>query len=163
PVAGREPMMWSGDPDVIRDIFGGDPESLHASEGNFVVEGVLGSQSLLLLEGEAHRRERKLMMPPFHGERMRAYSQEMRRIAAAAVATDRWAVGSTFSLLPEMQAVTLDIIMRTVFGVDEASETWRLRDLLREFLARASDPLVFGATVAFGPTRVRDWVAARSE
>ena len=66
-------------------------------------------------------------------------------------------------MLPEMQAVTLDIIMRTVFGVDEASETWRLRDLLREFLARAGDPLVFGATVVFGPTRVRDWVAARSE
>ena len=114
-----------------------------------------------MLDGEAHRRERKLMMPPFHGERMRAYAQEMRRAAATAV--DGWEVGSTFSMLAEMQAITLDIIVRTVFGVDEASDTWRLRDLLREFLSRATDPLIFGATIVFGPTRVRDWVAARSE
>jgi cytochrome P450 len=154
---GRPPMIWVADPDLIREVFAGEPDDLHAGEANFIVEGILGSRSLLVLDGEEHRRERRLMMPPFHGERMRAYGHTMRGIADAAI--DRWPLGSALSLLPEMQAITLDVILRTVFGLDEGPRLERLRELLRELLRRASHPLLFALSIAIGPVRLREWIA----
>ncbi len=149
----RPPMLWLGDPDAIRDLYAGDPDALHAGEANEVLEGVLGRWSMFLLDGAAHRRERKLVMPAFHGARMRAYTAEMRRAAREAVA--RWRPGEPFSFLDEMQVVALDLLARTVFGVEEGSATWRLRDLLRELVPRAQDPLLFLAASSFGSARVR--------
>jgi cytochrome P450 len=157
-IPGRPPMLWLGDPDAVRDLFAGDPEVLHAGEANAVLEGVLGRWSMFLLDGEAHRRERKLIMPALHGERMRAYTEAMRR--AAREATRRWRPGERFSFLAEMQAVTLDVMARTVFGVGDASATWRLRDLLRALVPRVQEPGLFLAASVFGSARVRRWIDA---
>src|SRR5687767_4783140 len=76
---GQPPIVMFGQPDAIKDIFTGDYHDLHAGEANVVLEPLLGKGSLLLLDGERHMRERKLLMPPFHGERMHAYGDAMRR------------------------------------------------------------------------------------
>ena len=79
---------------------------------------------MLLLDGPEHLRQRRLMLPPFHGERMRAYGETMREVAERHVAA--WPVGRPFAVHPTMQAITLEIILRTVFGVEEPARVARL-------------------------------------
>src|SRR5688572_17797129 len=73
-----QPMVFFSDPAAIREIWTGDPESLRAGEANIILRAALGRSSLLLLDGAEHLRERRLMLPPFHGDRMRAYGAAMR-------------------------------------------------------------------------------------
>jgi len=82
---------------------------------------VVGERSVLLLDGAEHMRQRKLLLPPFHGDRMRAYEQTMREAADRSI--DTWPRGEPFGLLPHMQTITLDVIMRAVFGVEDESAT----------------------------------------
>ena len=118
------------DPDLTKKVFRGPPSQLRAGEANAVLGPVLGPRSLLLLDGEEHLRERKLLLPPFHGERMRAYEAVM--VEAADRTIDSWPVGDPFPLLPSMRSLTLDVILRTVFGVDEGP---RLEELKRRIRA----------------------------
>jgi len=102
---------------------------------------------VLLLEGGAHLARRRLMLPPFHGERMRAYEQEMREIAREEI--DRWPHGEELALLPRMRATTLEVIMRIVFGVTEPARLERLRSLLPRLLEdTASTSLSFRVMLA---------------
>src|SRR5213595_3313364 len=84
-----------------------------------------GDRSVLLLDGSEHLRQRRLLLPPFHGERMRAYEEIMRDATNRAI--DRWPVGRPFALRPEMQAITLDVIVRAVFGVEQADDARELK------------------------------------
>jgi cytochrome P450 len=103
-------------PDPIREIFTGSPDVMWAGPANDLLEPVVGQGSLLLLDGPRHLRERKLLLPPFHGERMHRYGEVMRELTVNEIA--RWPLGTPFSLHPSMQAITLDVILRTVFGVE---------------------------------------------
>jgi cytochrome P450 family 135 len=105
---------------------------------NVFLEPILGSRSLLLLEGADHLAHRKLMLPAFHGERMRSYEPIVREIVDAEI--DTWPLGEDFALHPRMQAVTLEVILRVVFGVSEGMRLQRLRGLLRNLLAETSAP-----------------------
>ena len=129
---GAPPFVFCSQPAAVKEIFTGDPEVLRAGRGNEVLRPIFGSNSVLLLDGARHRRERKLLMPPFHGERMRLYGGIMREIADRSI--DGWPVGQVFPIHQYMQQITLDIILRTVFGVDEGETLSRLRALLVEFL-----------------------------
>jgi cytochrome P450 len=131
------PLVMFSHPDAIKAIFTGDEEDLRAGEANFRLEPILGRQSLLLLDGKEHLRERRLLQPPFHGDRMLAYASVMRDIAARAVA--RWPRGRPFAVHPEMQGVTLDVILRTVFGLDDGPDKRALRAALLELLAIGSN------------------------
>ena len=97
---------------------------LHAGEGNAILRPLLGERSVLLLDGPDHMRERKTLLPPFHGERMQAYGETIARVAEAEVAS--WPVGEPLEIRPRTQALTLDVIMRAVFG----SRDERLRETL---------------------------------
>ena len=129
---GAPPFVFFSAPAAVRDIFTADPETLLAGRGNEVLRPVFGSNSILLLDGARHRRERKLLMPPFHGERMRLYGDVMRETADRSI--DGWPVGQVFPLHRHMQQITLDIILRTVFGVEDGDRLARIRALLVEFL-----------------------------
>lgn len=133
------PIVFFSDPEAIKEIFTGDPEKLPAGESRAILRPVVGQHSLLLLDGARHRQQRKLMMPPFHGERMHAYGEVMRAVTDRII--DRWPSGQPFPLQPEMQAITLDVILRTVFGVEEGAALTRLRDRLTEFLTLSTNPL----------------------
>src|SRR5216117_1496023 len=113
-------MVVCTDPEAIKDIFTADGDDLRSGEANAPILGpILGWNSILLLDGERHSRERRLMSPPFHGERMHVYGRLMREIADRVI--DRWPLGRPFPIHHEMQAITLDVILRAVFGVDEGA------------------------------------------
>ena len=120
------------DPDGVKQLFRGSPEQLRAGEANAPLGPVVGERSVLLLDGAAHIRHRRLMLPSFHGERMRAYEKVMREAADRAI--DAWPVGEPFALLPSMQSVTLDVIMRAVFGVEEGPRQEELKRRVRAML-----------------------------
>src|SRR3569623_126618 len=123
------PIVIFAEPSAVRDLWTGDPDTLHAGEANIILKSVLGKGSLLVLDGDRHLRERRLMLPPFHGDRMRAYGDTMREGTAQEV--ERWPTSRAFSLHESTQAITLDVIMRTVFGVGSADPRMRpLRDAL---------------------------------
>ena len=126
--------VFVADPDAIKQVFTADPDVLRAGEGNRALEPVLGSRSLLLLDGRDHLRHRRLMLPSFQGDRLKGYGDLMRRIAEDEIAT--WPRGRPTEMQPRMQSITLEIILRVVFGMDEAGEALdrmrtRINDLLR--------------------------------
>jgi cytochrome P450 len=117
------------DPDLVKKVFQAPPDRLRAGEANALLGQVLGQRSVLVLDGAEHLRQRKLMLPPFHGKRLKAYEETM--VEAADRAIDAWPVGEPFSLMPTMQAVTLDVIMHAVWGVEEGPRAEELKKRVR--------------------------------
>jgi cytochrome P450 family 110 len=130
------PMVMFNHPEAARDVFADELGALRAGEANADVLGpILGRSSLLLLDGERHLRERRLMGPPLHGERMHVYGRLMQEIADRVIAA--WPIGRPFPIHKEMQTITLDVILRAVFGLDEASTFARVRAPIVRFLKLA--------------------------
>src|SRR5947209_14453117 len=130
------PFVMVFDPELIKRVFQGPHDGLHAGEANSLLGAIVGRRSLLLLDGAEHLRQRKLMLPPFHGQRMRAYQAAMRDAADRAI--DGWPVGEEFALLPAMQSIALDVIMRAVFGVEEGPFQDELKRRVRATLEPVS-------------------------
>ncbi len=120
------------DPEVVKQVFRGPHEQLRAGEANAPLGPVLGPRSVLLLDGDEHLRQRRLMLPSFHGERMREYESVMTHAADRAI--DSWPVGEPFTMLPTMQSLTLDVIMHAVFGVEEGTRQEELKRRIRTML-----------------------------
>jgi cytochrome P450 family 135 len=139
------------DPEAIKQVFTGDPRVFHAGEGNHILEPFLGPNSVLVLDEKPHMSQRKLLLPPFHGERMQAYRETMREIAAREI--DGWPVGTPYKLRPRMQAITLEIILRTVFGVRDGGGLGDLRAALRDFLDLTTNPRILLPVLLVGPHR----------
>jgi cytochrome P450 len=147
---GGENVVSISDPDAIKTVFRADPGTLEVGVGgNALLEPLLGSSSLLLLDGTRHLQRRKLVLPPFHGERMQRYGELMAEISNDSL--DDWPRGTPFPLQPRMQAITLDVILRAVFGIEDVRRQERLRGALRSILDFG------GARAAFIPW-VRHWV-----
>ena len=123
-------------PEQIKKVFTGDPDRLRAGEANVALEPLVGRKSVLLLDGAEHLRQRRLMMPPFRGERMLAYAKTMREITDRAI--DAWSPGKSFAVHPEMQQITLEIILRTIFGADEGAELDALREAITAVLEKVN-------------------------
>jgi cytochrome P450 len=121
-----------GDPALLRTVFSAKPDDARAGEANAILEPLLGDNSVLLLDGKEHLRQRKLLLPPFHGERMQRYGEVIARVTDEELA--RWPVGTPFSLRPAMQRITLDVILRAVFGIDDSPHLDELRPTLRELV-----------------------------
>ncbi len=131
PQADRK-LVITADPAAVKQVFTGDPNLLHAGAGNIVLEPLLGPASVLLADGAEHIRQRRLLLPPFHGERMRAYGELMDEVAERHVA--RWPREGRFAVLPSMQEITLEVIMRAVFGFEDADRRDRIGRPLRQVL-----------------------------
>jgi len=140
------------DPELVKQVFTGDPKVFHAGEGNQILRPILGDNSVLVLDEKEHIGQRKLLLPPFHGERMQGYGEKMAEIAAREIAS--WPTGTPYKLRPRMQAITLEIIIETVFGVHEAERMGELREALRDFLDLTTNPRVLLPVLAIGPDRV---------
>jgi cytochrome P450 len=148
-------------PEDVRRVFTGDPNILHAGEANGILRPVLGDNSVLLLDGAPHMEQRKLMLPSFHGERMKRYGELMSEIAAAEI--ERWPHAEPYRIRPRMQAVTLEIILRAVFGVEEGERMEQLRQQLRRMLDMITDPRRLVFLLALGPERIRSFPPFRRE
>jgi cytochrome P450 len=122
------PLTYLADPAACKEVFTGDTSVFKAGQANRFMAPTLGDASLLLLDEDEHLQTRKLMQPPFHGEAVKRYAQVMAGIAAAEI--DAWPTNRPFATRPSMQRITLEVILRTVFGIDEAQRLARLRALL---------------------------------
>jgi cytochrome P450 len=123
-------MVFS--PELVKQVFRAPPDRLRAGEANALLGPIVGERSVLLLDGREHMRQRKLLLPPFHGERMRAYQEVM--VEATDRVVDSWRAGQTVTLLPAMQELTLEVIERTVFGVADVHRREELTRRVRALL-----------------------------
>ncbi|MBK5115691.1 MAG: cytochrome P450 [Thermoleophilia bacterium] len=131
------PMVIISNPDHVAALFKERENGLPPGR-TLALEPILGSRSILLLEGSEHLARRKVMLPPFHGERMRAYEDQIE--AAIGREIDSWPLDTEFPLHPRMQAVTLEVILNAVFGVSDESRRARLRPLLANLLDQTAGP-----------------------
>lgn len=145
------------DPEAIREVFTGDPELLRSGAANALLEALVGRNSLLLLDGERHLRERRLLLPPFHGERLRAYETVIASVAERWI--DSWPRGQPFPVAPQMQGITLEVIRRAVLGVEEPERADRLERALTRLLNVSSKPRRMLALMLVRPggPAVRAW------
>ncbi|MGE3543973.1 MAG: cytochrome P450, partial [Kofleriaceae bacterium] len=121
------------DPDLIKQVLTEDAETLLAGASNApMLEPILGKQSLLMLDGAEHLRQRRLLLPSFHGAQIQAFATAMREITAASLAS--WPMHRPFALHTFMQDITLEVILRTVFGVSAGPVHDRLRTALIQLL-----------------------------
>ena len=142
----QTPMVMLSHPDAIRALYGVREHGLPPGR-TVALRPIVGPRSLLLLEGRDHLARRRLMLPPFHGERMRAYESIVRDAVARDV--ERWPAGRTFAIHPRMQAITLEVILRAVFGVTDPGRRARLAERLGRLLASTSSAgLQFGVLLS---------------
>src|SRR5258708_38425442 len=132
-------MVSVAEPDIIRALFADRGERTHAGEANSILEPIMGRNSVLLLDGPEHTRQRKLVHPPFHGERMAAYGTLIAALTAREV--ERWPVDEPFSLHQRMQSLTLEIILRVVFGLDEGERLEHIKTLIHPAASIVHNPV----------------------
>jgi cytochrome P450 len=131
-------FVFTTDPETLKAVFTARPDRLRAGEANVALEPVLGSRSVLLLDGAEHIRQRRLMLPPFHGERLRGYERLIAEIAEEEI--ERWPIGEPLAMQPRMQAVTLEVILRVVFGLDRGPRLTHVRELIKKLLDVTTKP-----------------------
>lgn len=148
-------LVYFSSPDALEAIFTAKPEQLGAGRSNQILATLLGEQGIVLLEGAAHQRQRQLLMPPFHGDRMRAYAGVIRQITQQT--TEPWAVGTTFAVRPLMQSISLQVILKAVFGLESGDRYRQLQQTLGEMLDGFGSP--FGAMFLFYRFLQKDWGA----
>jgi len=134
----KPPMVCTGDPAGIKAIYTADPDTFAPLSQDLAM--IVGRRSLLLLEGAEHRRARKLMAPPFHGARMRAYGEQICRLAEQHTAG--WSAGQEVPLAEVAQRISLDVIMQAVFGLRDPARMAELSALLLEYVNGISPLLV---------------------
>jgi cytochrome P450 len=135
----ERPMVLISDPVAIKALYMERSHGLPPGR-NIILEPILGSGSLLIQEGAEHLSRRKLMLPAFHGERMRSYEAAMDEVVSAEI--DSWPLEREFPIHSRMQAVTLEVILRVVFGVSDGPRLERLRGMLATVLTETASPRV---------------------
>lgn len=124
-IPGNQPLVLFTRPEHAKEIFAGDPEVFHAGKGNAILGPIMGEHSLLLQDSTEHKRARKLLMPAFNGHALRDYEVLVTEVARTEIAG--WQDGSEFRALDRMNALTLEVILRVVFGVTDESRLAALR------------------------------------
>ncbi len=137
---GTLPMaVYFSHPEAIQQIFTADPELFTSGSGNRSLLPLVGYDSLLLLDGERHQRQRRLLTPPFHGERMRAYGKSICDITEQVIS--QWKIGEPFPVRSSMQEISLRVILSAVFGLHQGERFDQLRQLLSTMLDSIGSPL----------------------
>jgi cytochrome P450 len=134
------PLVVTGDPELVKAIFSADPDMFEPFAVS-LIGPFLGEQSVIMTAGEKHRRDRKLLTPPFHGARMRAYGQTI--VAATRALTRDWRPGWAGPVQPTTAGISLDIIIRAVFGIEDDRERERWSDAIRRDIGAISPTLIF--------------------
>src|SRR3954470_19466727 len=135
-------IVYVAEPSLVKALFTGDPAVFHAGEANAtVLEPALGPNSVLTLDDGPHMRQRKLLLPPFHGERVERYGELIVEVTRAEM--ESWPVGEPFAIRPHTQRITLAVIMRAVFGVHDEARLERFERLIEEFSRRVNAVIAF--------------------
>lgn len=150
---GKKPIVLISNPQAIQEIFTTDPQYLDSGEVAGIKPPFIGQQSLIALSGDRHKRQRKLLTPPFHGERMLAYGKIIRDMTEQV--TSQWAIGSPFSVRSAMQGITFEVILKAVFGLEDGTRYKQLQQLLTTRLDGTKS--VFRAILLLFPFLQKDW------
>jgi len=160
----QPPLVMLSDPDEVKALLTAPPDVLHPGEGARILEPIVGRNSLILLDEDPHLEQRKLMLPAFHGEQMKRLAGLMTELTEREL--DGWPRDQPVALHPRLQRLTLEIILRAVFGLDRGARLDQLRDLLTELLAFSENPLSVMPSLRrytqwFGPVKRFEQLIAR--
>jgi cytochrome P450 len=136
---GQPPFVVLSDPEDIKQVFQAPPEVLHPGEGARILEPIVGPNSVILLDEKPHLEQRKLMLPAFHGDAMQSLAELMTELTEREIAT--WPHEQPVALHPLLQQLTLEIVLRAVFGLEQGTQLDRLRELLTQVLEFAENPI----------------------
>lgn len=136
---GQPPFVILSDPQEIKEVLTAPPDVLHPGEGARILEPIVGSSSVILLDEDPHLEQRKLLLPAFHGEGIQRLEALMAELAEREI--DTWPSNEPLRLHERLQRLTLEIVLRAVFGLRRGAQLDRLRDLLTEILKFADSPL----------------------
>ena len=161
--ATEDAVTVTSHPDHVRSLFTAKPEQAPSLTGESPLRPIVGPDSVLTAVGPRHMRQRKLLLPPFHGEAIAAYTRQIAEATEREI--DLWPVGQPLALAPRMQAITLDVIMAGIFGIEGKPERGtpehRLRQIIRYLVnastkpqAQISEMLHIGREEAIGPMKV---------
>jgi cytochrome P450 len=129
-------------PDHVRSLFTAKPEQAPSLTGESPLRPIVGPDSVLTAVGPRHMRQRKLLLPPFHGEAIEAYARMIAEATEREI--DRWPLGEEMALAPRMQAITLDVIMAGIFGIEGKPEKGTpehgLRTMIKRLVAASTRP-----------------------
>ncbi|HYH58606.1 MAG TPA: cytochrome P450 [Thermoleophilaceae bacterium] len=163
---GIPPFVMHSDPAHIKELFTAPPDVLHPGEGARILEPVVGSNSVILLDESAHLSQRKLMLPAFHGEKMEKLSDLVAEVAEREV--EAWPVDTPIALHARLQGLTLEVILRAVFGLDPGERLEALRTRLTAILEIGSKPAglipqLQRAPLGFGPWATFDRLSEETD
>lgn len=147
------PTLMTSNPKAVEEIFTASPDTFVVGKSNQGLNFLVGDHSLLLLDGKAHKKRRRLLMPPFHGESLQKCSRQIVEITEKVC--DRWQPNETFKVRTVMQEITMRVILTVVFGLDSGARYERLRELLSTLLDIFNTPL--SSTFMFFPFLQKDW------
>jgi hypothetical protein len=136
---GQAPFVILSDPEEIKEVFKAPPDVLHPGEGARILEPIVGPNSVILLDEAPHLEQRKLMLPAFHGEAMQSLAELMTELTEREIAS--WPAEQPIALHPRLQRLTLEIVLRAVFGLEQGAKLDRLRELLTQVLEFAENPI----------------------
>ncbi len=163
---GQPPFVVLSDPEDIREVFMSPPEVLHPGEGARILEPIVGRNSVILLDESPHLEQRKLMLPAFHGERMERLADLMMELAEREV--EMWPTNEEIELHPRLQNLTLEIVLRAVFGLEQGARLDALREVLTKLLRFSENPLSLiplpeGLMAGRGPVGEMEAVTAEAD
>ena len=154
-ILGSAPWVFVSSPSLLKTMFTAAPDVLHAGEANFTVFGpVAGDASVFTMDEASHLNRRRLLLPQFHGDRMQVYFDQIRNIADETV--ERWPIGAPFAMNHQTQQMTLQTIIRGVFGVHTHADAAD-RELVRTLTDLANN--VIGSSLLIARPLQRDWGA----
>ena len=139
-------------PKAIQELFSQDSK-FDIGRANELAEPLIGKNSLMMMDGSRHRRERKLLMPAFHGEKIQVYAKQI--IDITEQIADKWQVGDSFIVRSTMQKVSLEIILQVVFGLSQGKRYEQLKPLLTDWLDMTDSPL--RSSMLFLKFLQKDW------
>src|SRR3954454_3305386 len=138
-LVGSPPVVMHADPAQIREIFTAPPDVLRPGEGARILEPTVGTCSVILLDEQAHLGQRRLMLPAFHGDKMQQLSDLVAEVTEREVAA--WPKASPVALHPRLQGLTLEVILRAVFGMTPGPRLDDVREALTRILDSATRPM----------------------
>jgi cytochrome P450 family 110 len=147
------PFVFISHPQAIQEIFTADPKQFDSGRTNGIIKSLVGEHSLLLLDGNIHASQRRLMMPPFHGERMQSYSQIIRE--STKLVASQWEIGKSLEVRTACQEITLEVILHAVFGLREGERYQQIKPLLAGMLNMTDSPL--RSSLLFFKFLQKDW------
>ncbi len=138
-IVGLSPFVMVSHPQAIQEIFTTNAQKFDAGRTNGILTSFLGTESIAILDGSTHKRRRKLLMPPFHGERLQTYGQLICNISQKIAS--QWVQNKPFIMRQVMQDITLEVIIQAIFGLSEGERYQQLKPLLAEMLDSVSSPV----------------------